>query len=455
MATHALADGNNAAISDEDGIHSGGTFTIPAAWNGRKVRMQFQTLSEISGVTLYQTLRNGASHDGAAAQHAEDVNSTDRINAISAPVVAAAGDVFATSGTLGASPLSWRQVEVMATDFKGALVNRITSGFAIGTTATAIAWNNEVHDTGVYHDTAVNPSRLTVPAGSTGLVRLSVGLKVDASGGQLYVELRRNGIYVNGVCFRADVQASALTAVSPPLVVTAGDYFEVYASTTAASTLLVDGNSWFSIEELPSDLKYAIGRVTANQSIPSGTTYTGGINMGEEVADTGDWFTAGDDFFTVPAGIPKLRFGFSAQMNQGSGSMYASMGKNGATGSNIGPGFAQHAATSDGIDHMHGWSGILDVVAGDLFSPIAATNAGATSIASPSFWWVEEYRAPADFPVLLTTGAGALMLTGHAPSITGATLIVVPDPTGLTLTGHAPVVSTGDEATSKVTIFHY
>jgi len=27
----------------------------------------------------------------------------------------------------------------------------------------------------------------------------------------------------------------------------------VYANTTAASTLLVDGNSWFSIEELPSD----------------------------------------------------------------------------------------------------------------------------------------------------------------------------------------------------------
>ena len=455
MATYALADGNNAAISDEDGIHAGGTFTIPAAWNGRKVRMQFQTLTEISGATLYQILRNGASHDGAAAQYAEDVNSTDRINAVSAPVVAATGDVFATSGTLGASPLAWRQVEVMAGGFKGALVNRIASGFAIGTVATAIEWNNEVDDTSGYHDTAVNPSRLTVPPGSTGLVRLSVGLKVDASGGQLYVELRRNGVYVNGLCFKADVQASALTAVSPPIVVTAGDYFEVYASTTAAATLLVDGNSWFAIEELPSDLKYAIGRVTANQSIPSGTVYTGGINMGEEVADTGDWFTPGDDFFTVPAAIPKLRFGFSAQMNQGSGSMYASMGKNGATGSNIGPGFAQHAATSDGIDHMHGWSGILDVVPGDTFHPIAATNAGATSVASPSFWWIEEYRAPADFPVLLTAGGGTLILTGHPPSITGANLILGPSLGAMTLTGYTPVVSTGNEHASNVTIFHY
>ena len=103
MATYALADGNTAAISDEDGIHSGGTFTVPAAWNGRRVRMQFQTLSEISGATLYQTLLNGASHDGAAAQYAEDVNTTDRINAVSAPVVVSAGDVFTTSGTLGAS----------------------------------------------------------------------------------------------------------------------------------------------------------------------------------------------------------------------------------------------------------------------------------------------------------------------------------------------------------------
>ena len=221
-------------------------------------------------------------------------------------------------------------------------------------------------------------------------------------------------------------RASALTAVSPPIAVTAGDYFEVYANTTAASNLLVDGNSWFAIEELPSDLKYAIGQVTTNQAIPSGTVFTGGINMDTQVADIGGWFTPGDDHFTVPAGISKLRFGFSAQMSQATGSMYASMGKNGATGSDIGPGFAQHGATGDGIDHMHGWSGILDVVPGDTFHPIAATNAGGTSITSPSFWWVEEYRLPADFPVVLVAGAGALSLTGHAPSITGATLIVSP-----------------------------
>ena len=53
------------------------------------------------------------------------------------------------------------------------------------------------------------------------------------------MELRQNGAYVNGLCFRADVQATALTAVSPPIAVTAGDYFEVFANTTAASTLLV------------------------------------------------------------------------------------------------------------------------------------------------------------------------------------------------------------------------
>ncbi|WP_291207108.1 hypothetical protein [Hyphomonas sp.] len=419
MATYALADGNNSAISDDDGIHANGIFTVPAAWNGRKVRMQFQTLSEIPGATLYLTLLNGSSYDGAAAQYAEDVNSPDRINAVSAPVVVSAGDQFAVSGTLGASPLSWRQVEVFAAGLQGALVSRSASGFGIGTVATAVEWNNETYDTGGYHDNGVNPSRLTVPAGSSGLVRLSVGLEVDA-GGQLYAELRKNGAYVSGLCFRADVQATALTAVSPPVAVTAGDFFEVYANTSAASNLLADSNCWFAIEELPSDLKHAIGLVTSNQAIPSGTTYTGGINMDAEVADTGGWFNAGDDHFTVPAGISKIRFGFSAQMNQSLGSMYASMGKNGATASNIGAGFAQHAATSDGIDYMHGWSGILDVVPGDVFYPIAATNAGGTSIASPSFWWVEEYRAPDDIPVVLEPGAGVLALTGYTPLVSGA-----------------------------------
>ena len=81
------------------------------------------------------------------------------------------------------------------------------------------------------------------------------------------------------------------------------------------------------------------------------------------------------------------------------------------------PGFAQHAATSDGIDYMHGWSGILDVVPGDVFHPIAATNAGGTSIASPSFWWVEEYRAPDDIPVVLVARRWrVLTLTGYTRS---------------------------------------
>ena len=84
MATYTLTDGNNAAISDEDGIHSGGTFVIPAAWNGRKVRMQFQTLAEISGATLYHSLRNGTSYDGAAAQRAGSGNLHIEISGFSA-----------------------------------------------------------------------------------------------------------------------------------------------------------------------------------------------------------------------------------------------------------------------------------------------------------------------------------------------------------------------------------
>ena len=207
MATYALADGNNAAISDEDGIHSGGTFTVPAAWNGRKVRMQFQTLSEISGATLYQTLLNGASHDrGCRAicrgrQYHRPHQCRQRARrGVGGGCVHNKRNAWCLGRCHGGRSRSW------TADVSGALVNRITSGFAIGITPTAVEWNSEVYDTGGYHDNAVNPSRLTVPPGSSGLVRLSVGLKVDASGGQLYAELRRNGSYVDGLCFRADVQ---------------------------------------------------------------------------------------------------------------------------------------------------------------------------------------------------------------------------------------------------------
>jgi hypothetical protein len=132
----------------------------------------------------------------------------------------------------------------MAEASQGALVNRAVSGFAIGTTATAVEWNNEVYDIG-YHDAAINPSRLTVLAGSTvspASVSGSKSMQADSSMRSSAKRHFRQRPVLHGK--RAGERSEGSVATDCRC---RRDYFEVFSSTAVASNLLADSNCWFAM----------------------------------------------------------------------------------------------------------------------------------------------------------------------------------------------------------------
>lgn len=63
--------------------------------------------------------------------------------------------------------------------YKGSLVKRVTSAQSIANaTPTKVQWNDEVYDTGAFHDNATNNTRLSVPSGS-GINKVIVEACID------------------------------------------------------------------------------------------------------------------------------------------------------------------------------------------------------------------------------------------------------------------------------------
>lgn len=388
---YALAKGDNTDIVDAGSIHSGGTMTVPANWNGRYARYTagYWESHGSGGDLTYSGRKGGSNFDGSGIEISAQTSTVHGGPIICAPIPVTSGDTFTTAGLGGLSGHgNWSCLEVMPAGFKGALVNRVSTGFSVGASETTVEWNNEIYDTDGYHDNSTNPSRLTVPSGSSGLTRICGSIVVAAGGGECGIVLYKNGSVLASLV-QFDTIKNAINFMSQPLAVSTGDYFEVKVYTTSATTVSVSNNSWLSIEELPSSLKYAIARVTTNQSIPSGVVMTSFIGNTEEV-DVGGWFTAGGSNFVVPSGISLVRFGMFGTKTGSSGDFHCSMRVNATEG----PGMAKGSSISGpSLDFAHCVSGILAVSAGDTIDWYAATNAGAQSIRTFSFCWIEEVPA--------------------------------------------------------------
>lgn len=381
---YGLANGSNADISDTPNIQASGNFTIPAAWNGRRVRVMAQT-GGATGAGEVQMLKGGSSFMGAGRVAYDDVSGAyDNYACWSAPITVATGDVFTFSGRNTDTNLSWGQVELLKSGMNCALLKRSTTT-SIGTSLAAVGWDDEEYDDNGFHDNTTNNSRITIP--STGLYRFSANLHVNASGGETLIELRINGTRANYTCPRHDADSNYISLISPPISLTAGDYVEIYALTTAASTLQADNHSWFAVEELESGLKYAIAGRSSNGSGMSASTNTL-QPQNNETADVGGWFTVNNSNFVVPSGVTHARVGCQGQKGaSGSGIWVMWLEKN---GTGLIPGICSSGAENTGADHPNGFSAILEVASGNQFDFYARTNAGAQSMSTGSSYWIEE-----------------------------------------------------------------
>jgi len=381
---YASCDGANADIYDNGGMHSSGTFTVPAAWNGRKVRVGAGGRSSANSTAVTITMnKNGSQFDGAAEYAGSSVTSNPGgATGHSAPIVVSTGDTFTMSGPVNNTNGSWKYMEVLASGVNGAMANR-SSTFSVGTAFTTCEWNQELYDTNGYFTTG-SPTIFTIPSGTSGLHRVQVGLQCTAPGTEMGLLLSTSADPGNMEC---DNAGGVLSIFSPPLALTTGNTASASVRTQSATTMAADNNTWFSIEELPSGLKYAIGKWGSSQSVSSGSTFTA-VNPDTEYADVGGWFTATQDHFTVPSGTTgRVRLGFFIKSTNTLGSAWGfGFFKNGSEFQTM----AYNAQTNASVECLHGVTGIIEVSAGDTFEFRARTAAGAMSVAASSFVWIEE-----------------------------------------------------------------
>lgn len=121
-------------------------------------------------------------------------------------------------------------------------------------TLTVISLAGEDYDTANWHDTATNPSRMTVP---TGVARVDVEAQVGYlanSTGRRSLLIRKNGVTVAVVNQNAVAgDASYLHAGKKGISVVAGDFFEMFAFQDSGAALSAQGGSaltWLTIKKV-------------------------------------------------------------------------------------------------------------------------------------------------------------------------------------------------------------
>jgi hypothetical protein len=397
--------------------------TVRSEYNGRygKINAQYAVNFTYNEIDIR---KNGASFPGAgrllgysAGVNAECVNS--------APVLLTTNDYFeaflrniSTTADTTDNELNWLQLEILPVNFRGALVTKTAIQTLSSGVATALSWDNEVYDLDSFHDNAVNNTRLTVPTGAS-LVRISQGVhRSNASSSDLSITAYKNGVAGTSGFYNTDTSGNSsiahyIVGASAPLAVSPGDYFEAYCTSSVASSIIQNSDyTWFSMEVLPSNLKYAIVAKTTNTSIPSTTNTIATFNS--EVVDVGGWFDSGtsNERLVVPAGVKRVRVTANVGRASASGQCIGFIYKNGALVAGLG----RRENDTSGVDYLNIQTGVIPVSPGDYFDLRVWFNAASNLLGNGTTWFSIEEVPDDPHSILPTGGASA---GGTAVTISG------------------------------------
>ena len=362
--------------------------TMPSYWANRYVRSWGQM--EYSSGGNYNSIRkNGSNYDGGCTGYLMGV----ALNIVGAPVVVAAADYFEmydgnVTGNTVSGNYSWLGVDLLPTSFAGALVGKTAVQAIAASTWSELTWDSEVYDTSTIHDNATNNMRLTVPSGAT-LVRVNANVEFsNDSANDTGIRFKKNGgtAFCQKISNTSGISTEFINACSPPMVVTAGDYFtvDVYVGTALNA---VNGNrTWFCLEVLDPAVSGAhVGRVTSADAISSG----GGddiIGWNTELYDTGGWHdnSTNNSRLTVPSGVNRVRCGAYIAGDVVAGTLGMRLLKNGAA---VRGAFLDNAAASVLASSICAISAVLEVSPGDYLECAAfSTNANNANIVGSGFW---------------------------------------------------------------------
>lgn len=142
---------------------------------------------------------------------------------------------------------------VVTGEWRGALARRTTTQSIAASTSVPLEWESVVEDTDGFFDVGgSNPERVTIPAGVSRVILRCNAQLASVTAGDSYLYIRKNGAVFNGMPYIDNYTTGEdyLTAVSAPVEVVEGDYFEaVVYSANSTST----GNGeyhWLSVEVL-------------------------------------------------------------------------------------------------------------------------------------------------------------------------------------------------------------
>lgn len=385
-------------VYDSDAYHSSGTNPERLAVPGGVGRGRFQFCGLNSVNVEFIARKNGASFAGRGSAYSDSAAGNDSATGVSAIVAVSPGDYFTVfqnssfSGT-GQANACWVSFEPIGPALRGALVQRTSDLALTAATTTTVGWDSEVYDTDGFHDNVTNNSRLTVPSGFS-LVRICAGVRVTGAGTQSVISFLKNGAGARGLpamdkdMGTADDYHSVASAV---LAVSAADYFELQAFATLAGTVKSDDASWFQIEEIPADRKYAVVHKSSSQTISTSTNTI--VTFNAELADTDGFHdnVTNNSRLTVPSGCTEARLSFNVRTPSASGQMVARVLKNGTA---YHPGLPLFETDTPGTDSLNGFGAWVPVTPGDYFELDFYQQSGAnmTLADDNALWFCIEAR---------------------------------------------------------------
>lgn len=296
----------------------------------------------------------------------------------------------------------------------------------------------DTFDTDVFHDTGVNPERVTIPAGLAGKY-LILGFTYWAANatGVRYISITKNGTR------QGDYPLDAVNTVNSPntqtevMELVAGDYIGLQVHQTSGGNLDVSGR--LTLIKLDAGrVGTGIGARVTNSGNVSGTdaTYTS-MTFDTEVFDTDGFHSTSSNTsrFTIPAGLggTYLVQGTIQWVANATGVRFAAIAKNGTNDTPSGP-----LTPSSSFSNRLPTYAVLQLVAGDYVEVKGYQNSGgALNMESGSVFSIMRLDSiPANdntFQVETTAGAivdtaavkfvfdpeVATALTGHSVQIRG------------------------------------
>lgn len=360
-----------------------GTFTIPSSGLYR-VTAGSSCATNAARQFLH---KNGTNAVGGLATCVES-NGPRWTSGASAILNLAASDtitlVAGLTTTYGSDAASYTAlgIERLESTTQYALVRKSADQLDIGTSAVAITFATEVVDIGGWFDSGASTTRLTVPSGLT-RVRLSGNFATGNTGG-LEGEIRKNGsASVLGMpCRRRNWTGDKyFNFFSPPVNVSSGDYFEMYATTGDGSTDILNRDDvWFSIEEVPAAIKSCLVYKSASQTINADTDTVLTWDSEDHDPDAMHSTVTNNSRLIVPSGCTYARLSWQIR---GTGAstvhVHAQVKKNGSA--DCYAGMDSEAAANQRLGGVTAW---MAVTPGDYFEIWAYGNTGTASAAGGS-----------------------------------------------------------------------